>query len=93
MGHKKSKVLLALFLIAILVPLTSLVNQLQQVAPSDAASPIRMADGNPGPPFPPPPTDLGMQGSAQPVIVADGNPGPPIPPPTGLGQVANEYTA
>ena len=92
MGHKNSKALLALSLIAIVVPLASRVNHPKQIVPSNSTSPVRIADGNPGPPLPPP-TDLGLQPAAASFIVADGNPGPPLPPPTnGLGQVANEYT-
>jgi len=92
MGHKTAKVLLALSLIAILVPLAGWVNHSQQIVPSDASSPVRMADGNPGPPVPPPPTDLGVQAGAEPVVIADGNPGPPVPPPRDLGQMASGYT-
>jgi len=93
MGHKNSKALLALSLIAIVVPLASRVNHPKQIVPSNTTSPVRIADGNPGPPLPPPPRDLGMQPAAESFVVADGNPGPPLPPPTSdLGQVAGEHT-
>ncbi|HJZ63760.1 MAG TPA: hypothetical protein VKD70_05540 [Candidatus Acidoferrum sp.] len=77
MGHKKLKLLLGLSFVAfaIVVPFTNGVNHSTQ-------SPIHVADGNPGPPLPPP-TDLFSPG-AEPIVVADGNPGPPLPPPTSL---------
>lgn len=94
MGHKNSKALLALSLIAIVIPLASRVNHPKQSAPGNASSPVCIADGNPGPPLPPPPSELGMQSGAESFVIADGNPGPPLPPPTNnLGQVASEYTA
>ena len=76
MGHKKSTFLLGLsFLaVAIVVPLAHGVNHLTQ-------SLVQVADGNPGPPLPPP-TDLVSPAAVEPIVVADGNPGPPLPPPT-----------
>ena len=76
MGHKKSTFLLGLSLLAfaIVVPLANGVNHLAQTS-------IQVADGNPGPPLPPP-TDLVSPATVEPIVVADGNPGPPLPPPT-----------
>jgi len=76
MGHKESKFLLGLTFVAcaIVVPLANGVNHLTQ-------SPIHVADGNPGPPLPPP-TTVEDQTSTDQILIADGNPGPPLPPPT-----------
>src|SRR5262249_50453969 len=94
MGHKISNALHTLSLIAIVVPLASGVNHTKQIVPQDATTPVRIADGNPGPPVPPPPRDLGMQTGVESVIIADGNPGPPVPPPPrALGQIADGYRA
>ena len=78
MGHKKSTFLLGLsFLaVAIVVPLTNGVNNLTQ-------SSIQVADGNPGPPLPPP-TTVENQIPADQILIADGNPGPPLPAPSEL---------
>jgi len=92
MGHKISKALLALSLIAILVPLASGVNNAKQAAPDKVTSPVRMADGNPGPPVPPPPRDLATKAGAESFVIADGNPGPPVPP-RDLTQIANKFAA
>src|SRR5262249_5529082 len=93
-GGQKTNAPPSLSLISNVVPLASGVNHTKQIVPQDATTPVRIADGNPGPPVPPPPRDLGMQTGVESVIIADGNPGPPVPPPPrALGQIADGYRA
>lgn len=104
MGHKKIRVRLGLSLlaVAILIPLASRVNCLENVSKEQTKSRSLQADGAPIPPLPPPKNAVVADGAPIPPLpppkgnsfaaeslIADGAPIPPLPPPKGTGDVSN----